>query len=308
MAVCLNEETLHAWLDGELSADAAARAHLTGCAACAARAREAEQAFRLIHDAFDEELPAFVPSANLRDGVEAALIATTSVTISPWRSFLHSLTALRPRLAAAIAILVTLFIAGLVVRRWQSVTPEPGKFIGRREGPTVPPQIQPEPQADIRPKPKSRADRRIRRSAPLLAQPEPDAAVVSTKHAGRHARHSKRASGWSFEAGRHLELTQLLLRSFRNALVEEGDAPVDLAYEKQLSRELLGKNRLLRRSAERKEDSLAGALLGEIEPLLLDIANLPEKPSQEDVRSVKELIREQKIIATLQIYSAKAER
>jgi len=306
MAVCLNEETLHAWLDGELSADAAAAAmtHLAGCAACAARTREVEQAFRLIQDAFEEDLPATVPSANLRDKIEAALTAAPSLKISSWQSLWHSLTAIRPRLATAAIALAILFIAGLVVRRWPSVTPEPNKIVVRQEGPTVPPQIQPEPQANIRPKPTSCADRRIRRSTPLLAQPEPDAVVV----AARHARQSRRTSGWSFEAGRHLEQTQLLLRSFRNAPVEEGDTAVDLAYEKQLSRELLGKNRLLRRSAERKEDSLAGALLGEIEPLLLDIANLPEKPSQEDVRSVQELIREQKIIATLQIYSAKAER
>lgn len=306
MAVCLNEETLHAWLDGELSAGATAAAttHLAGCAACAARAREVEQAFRLIQDAFDEELPATVPSANLRGKVEAALTAAPSPTISSWWSLLHSLTAVRPRLAAAAIALAILFIAGLVVRRWPSVTPEPNKIVVRQEGRTIPPQTPPEPRADIRPKPRSRAGPGVRRRAPLPAQPEPDAVVVAT----RHAKQSRRASVWNFEAGRHLEQTQLLLRSFRNAPVEEGEAAVDLTYEKQLSRELLGKNRLLRRSAERKEDSLAGELLGEIEPLLLDIANLPEKPSQEDVRSVRELIREQKIIAILQIYSAKAER
>jgi hypothetical protein len=103
-------------------------------------------------------------------------------------------------------------------------------------------------------------------------------------------------------------LTQLLLRSFRNTPSEEGAADIDLAYEKRLSRELLSKNRLLRRSAENKEDSRAEELLNHIEPLLLDIANLPDKPTQDEVRSVKELIREQKIIATLQIYSAREVR
>jgi hypothetical protein len=48
----------------------------------------------------------------------------------------------------------------------------------------------------------------------------------------------------------------------------------------------------------------AEELLGSLEPLLLDIANLPEKPSQDDMRSVKERIQKTEMIATLQIYSA----
>lgn len=102
--------------------------------------------------------------------------------------------------------------------------------------------------------------------------------------------------------------TQLLLRSFRNAPIEEAADAFDLAYERRLSRELLSKNRLLRRCAENREDSQAEELLSHIEPILLDIANLPDKPSQYEVRSVKELIREQKIIATLQIYSEREVR
>ncbi|HEV2664942.1 MAG TPA: hypothetical protein VG324_08525, partial [Blastocatellia bacterium] len=112
----------------------------------------------------------------------------------------------------------------------------------------------------------------------------------------------------NLETSEHLMRTQLLLRSFRNTPIEKGAAAFDLAYEKRLSRELLSKNRLLRRTAENKEDSRAEELLSHIEPLLLDIANLSDTPSQDEVRSVKELIREQKIIATLQIYSAKEVR
>ena len=94
----------------------------------------------------------------------------------------------------------------------------------------------------------------------------------------------------------------MLLRSFRNS---EEEAFSEVAYERQLSRELLGRNRLLRRSAGPKENTQAEELLNRVEPLLLDIANLPEKAAPAEVRLVKELIHEQKIIATLQLYAGR---
>jgi hypothetical protein len=45
-------------------------------------------------------------------------------------------------------------------------------------------------------------------------------------------------------------------------------------------------------------------LLGSLEPFLLDIANLPDRPSNDDVRSIKERMHKKEIVAALQIYSA----
>jgi hypothetical protein len=112
-----------------------------------------------------------------------------------------------------------------------------------------------------------------------------------------------RAAWLQSETSEHLGQTQLLLRSIRNS--EDGVVP-DLAYERELSRELLSRNRLLRRQAEQKEFVRAEELLSQIEPILLDIANLPEQPAADEVRSVKDLIRSQKIIAELQLYSGKS--
>jgi len=69
---------------------------------------------------------------------------------------------------------------------------------------------------------------------------------------------------------------------------------------------LLANNRRLRRSAEHKRVLSIEDLLTGIEPLLLDIANLPDNPADDDVRSIKELIQKQEVVATLQLYSAKA--
>jgi anti-sigma factor RsiW len=344
MAVCLNEETLQAYFDDELAPDAAAAviSHLIGCKACADYAREVELALKLIENAFDDELCESVPTASLRSRVEDAVVATSSSTaMAPstglffWRQLLNSLTARLPAmdlfhrrmgLAAAIVVVAIVLAGGLASRLWRSATSEPKKDVVQQGDTNAPGRTSPnEPMTrEQRPEPPDRdkrnepkrlhsADHLVHRLKIEPTRPEPSriepvegiepAPVISNV---RRMNTPGIATLRNPETSEHLMRTQLLLRSFRNTPFEQGAAAFDLAYEKRLSRELLSKNRLLRRTAENKEDSRAEELLSHIEPLLLDIANLPDKPSQDEVRSVKELIREQKIIATLQIYSSKA--
>jgi hypothetical protein len=108
------------------------------------------------------------------------------------------------------------------------------------------------------------------------------------------------------ETATHIEKAELLMRSFRNIRLPEGPAAFDVSYEKQFSKQLLANNRRLRRSAENKRVLSIEDLLTGIEPLLLDIANLPDNPAEDDVRSIKELIQKQEVVAALQFYSAKA--
>jgi hypothetical protein len=95
----------------------------------------------------------------------------------------------------------------------------------------------------------------------------------------------------------------MLLRSVRNA---DPESIAGLDYERDLARELLSRNRLLRRMAEHKDDKRIGKLLNSLEPLLLDIANLPGEPAPEAMRSLSGLIRDQQIIVELQIYVGKS--
>ena len=106
------------------------------------------------------------------------------------------------------------------------------------------------------------------------------------------------------ETARHIERAQLLLRAFRNTRDTRSQPDSDLSYERQRSLGLLSKNILLRRDAEAKGNLPVEELLGSLEPFLLDIANLPEKPSNEDVRTIKERMHKQEIVSALQVYSA----
>jgi hypothetical protein len=106
----------------------------------------------------------------------------------------------------------------------------------------------------------------------------------------------------------HLEKAQLLLRSFRHVRTEGKDNAIDLAYEKRQAGKLVYDNILLRREAEAKGHLPVEEALNSLEPLLLDIANLSDKPSRSEVQMIRERIHKQEIIAMLQIVSSGTER
>jgi hypothetical protein len=108
------------------------------------------------------------------------------------------------------------------------------------------------------------------------------------------------------ETARHLKKAQLLLRSFRNTELVQNGSTVDISFEKQLSRSLLADNRLYRREAETRRNLPVKGVLSSLEPFLLDIANLSDKPVAEEVRQIKERMRKREIVAELQVYAAEA--
>ncbi len=77
---------------------------------------------------------------------------------------------------------------------------------------------------------------------------------------------------------------------------------LEIGYEKQLSRELLGKNILLRADAQSMGHEEAGKLLARLEPFLLDIANLQEGFYQEQVALIRERMQQEGIISSLRLF------
>ena len=64
----------------------------------------------------------------------------------------------------------------------------------------------------------------------------------------------------------------------------------------------LAENATLQLEAEVKGDKETQQVLGRIEPFLLEIANMGEKPSREEVRSIRERVRHNEIVAALEVY------
>ena len=104
------------------------------------------------------------------------------------------------------------------------------------------------------------------------------------------------------QLARHFEKAQLVLRSFRNTPASD-DATFDLGYEKSRARLLLRENIKFRLIAEAKSDLATEDVLSNLELLLLDLANLSERPTADEIQPIKERMQKKEIVAALQIYT-----
>lgn len=302
MSHCLNEEILQAYLDGEAPVDVAGAviAHLAVCARCAARSAEAERAMAAIGGAIDSESPAAIPTARLRARIESAVDERPAERAAP--SFTLWNVSWRAGLIAA----STLIVAGVIGWYASRSSTNPGQrqaaHIVKEKAADVSIANPPGPQPISSPAPVRDKGRGNLGRPHFMKKPAPDLAQTSLSEP-RPAPTDGFFEGeavFDFETTRHLEKAQVLLRSFENVSSPSAE---DLAYDKRVSKELLLRNILLRREAEGAENAPAKSLLGSLEPLLLDIANLPARPAAADLASVKKRIRKSEIIVALQVYS-----
>lgn len=130
MKNCLDEGTLQAYLDGELSPASmeTAAAHIAACEACAAATREAETELSMFASAFAGDAALVVPTARLREGIDtriaglrpsmphhAATLAETKRPLRRWFAALVAPFAFTPARATAFASLAAFVIVGVIV-------------------------------------------------------------------------------------------------------------------------------------------------------------------------------------------------
>jgi hypothetical protein len=108
---------------------------------------------------------------------------------------------------------------------------------------------------------------------------------------------------FNFEVVRHAERAQMLLRSFRNARLPASNRALDVSYEKEQARKLLYQNIALKRDAAARGDQATAELLNTLEPILLDIAHLPDRAKAHDVRSIEQRMEKKEIVAALQVHT-----
>lgn len=101
----------------------------------------------------------------------------------------------------------------------------------------------------------------------------------------------------------HFERAETLLRAFRNVRLDEPSAAAEVLYERSRAKQLIYQNMMLRREADTSGDVQIASLLDSLEPILLDIANLPDKPDNDTVRVIRERVERKNIVALLQVNS-----
>jgi hypothetical protein len=276
-------ELLEEYLDGELEPQAHAQVgeHLIECAECSASfaALTAEQELFARYDR-ELEVPPF-----LWTRVAAHTVAeNNSPKVKGWAAIFA-----RP-LASVIAVLLFAIAVGIVYLA--SRKPEPNKAVAdiNKPAPTQPKDEEPEKPELVAAQPK--LGPRVRRATNHVAPDQSD--VLSSDLAYLDIDEQ--------DTARHIEQTENLLRSIRNVPTSDSDEEIDVTYDKQLSRRLLNENVVLRRDAEMKAKFPTKTLLTDLEPFLIDIANLPDRARPEDVRAIKERVEKTEIVAALLVY------
>jgi hypothetical protein len=101
----------------------------------------------------------------------------------------------------------------------------------------------------------------------------------------------------------HFEKSETLLRSFRNVRLNEAGTVAEVTYERQRAQQLVYQNMMLRREADARGDVQVASLLESLEPILLDISNLPDKPDNDAVRVIRERVERKNIVPLLRVNS-----
>ena len=101
----------------------------------------------------------------------------------------------------------------------------------------------------------------------------------------------------------HFEKSESLLRAFRNVRLDEPESATEIGYERKRAQQLVYQNMMLRREADASGDVQTSSLLESLEPILLDIANLPDKPDKDAVRVIRERVERKNIVPLLRVNS-----
>jgi putative zinc finger protein len=101
----------------------------------------------------------------------------------------------------------------------------------------------------------------------------------------------------------HFEKSETLLVAFRNVRLNEPDSAAEVSYERKRAQQLVYQNMMLRREADASGDVQISSLLESLEPILIDIANLPDNPDQNAVRAIRQRVERKNIVPLLRVNS-----
>ena len=297
---CSFTEKISSLIDGELSTAEAREVerHLVGCTDCQ-QVRADFLNLRSQIASFETSLAPAVQNRALKKILSTPRRA-------PARGFAWSF---GTQAAAFATLVIVAAIIGFLIYK-SSNTPTNDKHLAVQQTPTPVPtasvqeQKQPEPEASPSPNKgdEQTAPRRSPSPAPkkpLVREPKPGeqfAAIPSTPDPVRSADAQTMTA-------LHFEKSETLLVAFRNVRLNEPGTTAEVTYERQRAKQLVMQNMMLRRQADAAGDVQISSLLESLEPILIDISNLPDKPDKDAVRVIRQRVERKNIVPLLRVNS-----
>lgn len=158
---------------------------------------------------------------------------------------------------------------------------EPPKQAEPKESPESQAQPSPNKGNEEKPRPAKR---------PIVREPKPGEQFAAIPERVRSADAETMTA-------MHFETSERLLLAFKNVRLEE------VNYERKRARQLVLQNMLLKREADAAGDVQTSSLLENLEPILIDISNLPDKPDEDTVRAIRERVERKNIVGLLRVNS-----
>ena len=187
--------------------------------------------------------------------------------------------------------------SGLVAQQ-QEQKPTPAPSGSPEQSKQQQPQATPEPAREQQPAPNKGNEETPKRQAPkkIVREPKPGEQFAAVPAPIRPA------DAQTLTA-MHFEKSETLLLAFRNVRLDEPGAAKEVGHERKRAQQLVLQNMMLRREADAAGDVQISSLLESLEPILIDIANLPDRPDEGAVRTIRQRVERKNIVPLLRVNS-----
>jgi hypothetical protein len=175
----------------------------------------------------------------------------------------------------------------------QNPSPMPVASVEPSQSPEV--KESPEPQQSPN-KGNEEKPRPVKR--PIVREPKPGEQFAAIPEPER-----ARSADAETMTAMHFETSERLLLAFKNVRLNEAGAAEEVGYERKRAKQLVLQNMLLKREADAAGDVQISSLLENLEPILIDISNLPDRPNEKAVRAIRERVERKNIVGLLRVNS-----
>jgi anti-sigma factor RsiW len=302
---CLN--FLEEYIDSELLGDDFEQVsnHLVVCQQCS-NELELLSTEKEVYARYDRELeiaPSMWQTIAARTAAESRPVASPSPSaFGEWFAGLFAAPRFRYAFSGAMAVSIIAAIVGVMYLRIHQPQQRPGETLAHKGE-----AVTPANQTDAVVPPPSSRDEVIRETGPGVTLVK-----VSSEANRRVMRKAADDPGviedianselTKRDTAEHIQQAENLLRTIRSLQAEDDAGEIDVTYEKAMSRRLLSENEVLRKDAEAAGKFPTRELLTDLEPFLIEIANLPDKTTATRLSELKERVQKTEIVAALVSY------